>query len=160
MKLPSVCRNTTGPLILLAKIENKQFPESKKVSPEAIINTLLENLEDLIRSKKLEVVKQLLPDVTLRMNPHLAEMLIVNLVKNAVRHNVKGGKLIVELGETFLRISNTGPDLPVDKNLLSNDSTNHLHRSSLWAWDWPLFRRYVHSMVLKLTTSLRGKFIV
>jgi len=105
-------------LILLAKIENKQFPESKKVSPEAIINTLLENLEDLIRSKKLEVVKRLLPDVTLRMNPYLAEMLIVNLVKNAVRHNVKGGKLVVELGEAFLRISNTGPDLPVDKNLL------------------------------------------
>jgi len=105
-------------LILLAKIENKQFPESKNVSPEAIINTLLETLDDLIRSKKLEVVKQLLPDVTLRMNPYLAEMLIVNLVKNAVRHNVKGGKLVLELGETFLRISNTGPDLPVDKNLL------------------------------------------
>ena len=38
-------------LILLAKIENKQFPESKKVSPEAIINTLLENLEILFAPK-------------------------------------------------------------------------------------------------------------
>jgi len=105
-------------LILLAKIENKQFPEYKDVSPELIVNSLLENLEDLIRSKKLEVVKLLHHDVMIRMNPYLAEMLIVNLVKNAVRHNVKGGKLVVELGETFLRVSNTGPDHQVDKNLL------------------------------------------
>jgi signal transduction histidine kinase len=105
-------------LILLAKIENKQFPESKMVSPELILNTLLENLDDLIRSKKLVVVKQITPDMTVQMNPYLAEMLIVNLVKNAVRHNVKGGKLLLEVGETFLQISNTGPDLPLDNNLL------------------------------------------
>jgi len=105
-------------LILLAKIENKQFPESKQVSPEVIINMLLENLEDLIRAKKIEVVKRMEPDVTLQMNPYLAEMLIVNLVKNAVRHNVKGGKLVVEAEKSFLRISNTGPDHPVDQSLL------------------------------------------
>lgn len=105
-------------LILLAKIENKQFPESKKVSPEAIINMLLENLEDLIRSKKIELVKKMEPDVTLQMNPYLAEMLFVNLVKNAVRHNVKGGELVVEVEKSFLRISNTGPDHPLDEGLL------------------------------------------
>ena len=105
-------------LILLAKIENKQFPESKNVSPQAIINMLLENLEDLIRSKKIELVIKMEPDVTLQMNPYLAEMLIVNLVKNAVRHNVQGGKLVVEVEKSFLRISNTGPDHPVDESLL------------------------------------------
>lgn len=105
-------------LILLAKIENKQFPESRRVSPEAILASLLENLDDLIRSKKLEVVKFFVPEVTLQMNPYLAEMLIVNLVKNAVRHNVRGGKLVVEVTETYLQISNTGPELPLDQNLL------------------------------------------
>lgn len=105
-------------LILLAKIENKQFPETKKVSPESILLALLENLDDLIRDKKIEVIKKIAPDVTLQMNPYLAEMLIVNLVKNAVRHNVKGGKLIVEVKENFLQISNTGPEQPLDKHLL------------------------------------------
>jgi len=105
-------------LILLAKIENKQFPESKKVNPESILQILLENLDDLIKTKKIEVVKQIDPDVTLFMNPYLAEMLIVNLVKNAVRHNVKGGQLVIEMHESSLRISNTGPELPLDKELL------------------------------------------
>ena len=105
-------------LILLAKIENKQFPESKMVSPEAIVTGLLENLDDLIRSKKIEVIREIAPDVTLLMNPYLAEMLIVNLVKNAVRHNVKGGRLRVEITETFLRISNSGIEISADENLL------------------------------------------
>jgi signal transduction histidine kinase len=105
-------------LILLAKIENKQFPESKQVRPEAILLALLDNLDDLIRAKKLEVVKQIVPDVTLYMNPYLAEMLIVNLFKNAVRHNIKGGRLIVEVQKNFLRISNTGSGQPIDQNLL------------------------------------------
>jgi len=64
------------------------------------------------------LVRKMEPNVTLHMNPYLAEMLIVNLVKNAVRHNVKGGKLVVEVGTSFLRISNTGPDHPVDESLL------------------------------------------
>ena len=105
-------------LILLAKIENKQFPESKKVSPEAILEQLLENLDDLIRTKKIEVIRKIMPHVTLRMNPYLAEILIVNLVKNAVRHNVKGGKLIIELDPGMLKISNSGPETALDDNLL------------------------------------------
>jgi signal transduction histidine kinase len=105
-------------LILLAKIENKQFPESKMVSPEAILDDLLENLDDLIRTKKIEVIRQIKPEVTVHMNPYLAEMLIVNLVKNAVRHNVKGGKLVVEVDSGFLQISNTGPETALDENLL------------------------------------------
>jgi signal transduction histidine kinase len=105
-------------LILLAKIENKQFPESKLVSFEVILTNLLGNLEDLIKSKKLEVVTNFVPNTTIQMNPYLAEMLVVNLVKNAVRHNVKGGKLAVEIGQAYFQVSNTGPEQPLDNNLL------------------------------------------
>ena len=105
-------------LILLARIENKQFPESRMISPETIFSDLLDNLEDLIQDKKVEVVRHFVPGVTILMNPYLAEMLVVNLVKNAVRHNVKGGKLIVEVEEKFFQVSNTGPEFPLDENLL------------------------------------------
>ena len=105
-------------LILLAKIENKQFPASKQISPEAILTNLLEDLDDLICDKKIEVLKYFTPEVTVLMDPYLAEMLIVNLFKNAIRHNVKGGKLVVTVEKNFLRIANSGPRLPVDENLL------------------------------------------
>jgi signal transduction histidine kinase len=49
----------------------------------------------------------------------LVERLIVNLLTNAVRHNVVGGELEVRTGETdgkaFLSVSNTGPTIPPDE---------------------------------------------
>ena len=72
----------------------------------------------MIRDKKIEVLKYFTPEVTVLMDPYLAEMLIVNLFKNAIRHNVKGGKLVVTVEKNFLRIANSGPRLPVDENLL------------------------------------------
>ena len=105
-------------LILLAKIENKQFPDSKEVRLEVIVESLLESLDDLIRDRKIAVVRNIKADVTVQMNPYLAEMLVVNLVKNAVRHNIKGGKLIVDIQDDFLQISNSGPSLALDEELL------------------------------------------
>lgn len=105
-------------LILLAKIENRQFPESKEVYPSKIIDALLENLEDLILSKRITVRKETDEKMTLRMNPYLAEIMLVNLIKNAVRHNTEGGSLVIELDEEKLQISNSGAPLKIDPELL------------------------------------------
>ena len=49
----------------------------------------------------------------------LVERLVVNLLTNAVRHNVVGGELEVRTGETdgkaFLAVNNTGPQIPPDE---------------------------------------------
>jgi signal transduction histidine kinase len=113
-------------LILLAKIENRQFPESKPVNPAIMIDYQLESLEDLILSKKIVVIKRLDTDVTIQMNPYLAEILLVNLIKNAIRHNVTGGDLIIELSNERLGIANSGPPLQMDPEMLFK----RFHKSS------------------------------
>jgi signal transduction histidine kinase len=113
-------------LILLAKIENRQFPESKDINPREMIDIQLENLEDLIHAKKIKVTKNLEAEVTIRMNPYLAEILLINLIKNAVRHNISGGELIIELTKTKLIIANSGLPLKMDPELLFK----RFHKSS------------------------------
>lgn len=44
----------------------------------------------------------------LRMDPGLAEILVTNLVKNAVKHNVEGGFIEVALSRRELVIANSG----------------------------------------------------
>jgi signal transduction histidine kinase len=105
-------------LILMAKIENRQFPESRAVNPSIIIDAQLENLEDLILSKQIKVRKEIADEMTLQMNPFLAEIMLVNLIKNAVRHNIQGGELVIELTKERLRISNSGLPLKIDPELL------------------------------------------
>ena len=105
-------------LILLAKIENRQFPESKPVNPAFMINHQLESLEDLIHAKNITVVKHMEDEVTVLMNPYLAEILLVNLIKNALRHNITGGELNIELTKEHLKIANSGPQLQFDPEKL------------------------------------------
>src|SRR5215472_7676889 len=49
-------------------------------------------------------------------DPHLLERMVSNLVDNAVRHNTRGGEVILESGtrdgRAFLRVSNSGPRIP------------------------------------------------
>ncbi len=105
-------------LILLAKIENRQFPELKPVNPAIMINHQLESLEDLIHSKKIKITKLLDPEATISVNPYLAEILFVNLIKNAIRHNLTKGNLIVELTAQSLKIANSGSSTPLDPEML------------------------------------------
>jgi len=113
-------------LILLAKIENRQFPESNPVNPAIMINHQLESLEDLILSKKIKITKRFDNDVTIQMNPYLAEILLINLIKNAVRHNIKGGELILELTKHRFEIANSGQPLQIDPEMLFE----RFHKSS------------------------------
>ena len=102
-------------LLLLAKIENRQFPESKQVSPQKLIDNQLENLEDLIESKKIKVVKHFDEDIIIEMNPYLAEIFLSNLIKNAIRHNLNGGELIIQISHNLICIFNSGNELKTDK---------------------------------------------
>ena len=95
-------------LLLLTKIENRQFPESTSVSPELIINKQLELLEDLIQSKNITIEIHKTEDCILLINPYLADILFSNLIKNAIRHNINKGKLIIDISKDSLIISNTG----------------------------------------------------
>lgn len=113
-------------LILLAKIENRQFPESLDVSLKDIIHNQLELLEDLIGSKKIKIENNIQSDFTVKMNPYLAEILFMNLIKNAIRHNIENGEIIIQQSANQIKISNTGPK----SNLSSEDLFKRFHKSS------------------------------
>ncbi|WP_321371702.1 HAMP domain-containing sensor histidine kinase [uncultured Draconibacterium sp.] len=97
----------TNTLLLLSKIGNRQFPEVRKIDLTDIINTQLSFLEDVIESKKILVET---PDEQYfaEMNPYLADILISNLLKNAIRHNHKNGSISIKITENQLTITNSG----------------------------------------------------
>ena len=113
-------------LILLSKIENRQFPESKQIDPNNIINSQLEILEDLILSKNIKVEINFTESLIMLMNPYLAEILFSNLIRNAIRHNIESGKLLIDTFNDKLVISNTGSNQKVDIETLFK----RFHKSS------------------------------
>jgi signal transduction histidine kinase len=109
--------NINKVLILLTRIENNQFPELSKVHLKDRILYHLKNFRELIEARNITVEYELNNDVEINANAALIDILILNLIKNAIRHNFDNGKLYIRLGNDSLEISNTGPkhDIPADQ---------------------------------------------
>ncbi len=102
-------------LLLLAKIENNQFKEVEEVDLEAVINKTLLVYEDMISLKNIKVKRINKGSACMKINSLLADILISNLVQNAVRHNEANGSINIEIYPHSLVIANTGDPLTVDK---------------------------------------------
>ncbi|MEP6926873.1 MAG: HAMP domain-containing sensor histidine kinase [Ginsengibacter sp.] len=98
-------------LILLTKIDNRQFSETEKVDLSTLIVDHLNNYEELINAKQIIVTKNIEPNVNVTMNETLAEILIVNLMTNAIKHNIDSGSIQITLSKKYFSISNTGNKL-------------------------------------------------
>jgi signal transduction histidine kinase len=105
-------------LLLLTKIENRQFlAGTDPVNLVPIINGKLRDLEDLIVQRKISIQTALEP-IGLVIHPALAEILVNNLLTNAIRHNVENGKIIITLQEGQLCVKNTGKALNLNPEQL------------------------------------------
>ncbi|HTQ27312.1 MAG TPA: HAMP domain-containing sensor histidine kinase, partial [Puia sp.] len=100
-------------LLLLSKIENNQFPDVKPVPLQPLIEEKLFQFEDIIRSKQIEVHTDMQP-ARMPINEYLAEILLNNLLNNAIRHNQPNGVISVLLRPGMLEISNSGAPLDFD----------------------------------------------
>ena len=105
-------------LLLLSKIENKQFLNEESVDMNEMIQNVIEDFRDQIEFKGLELTLHSERALKVRMNPELARILVTNLLKNAIRHNIKTGRIEISLNDSSLQISNTGFANPLDQDKL------------------------------------------
>jgi signal transduction histidine kinase len=105
-------------LIILSKIENRQFHEVKNVRIDELVQASLFHFDELIRIKSITVEKLYRETTSVTMHPYLAEMLVENLIINAIKHNVSPGKIIISIGKDTLAIANTGTVSAIDTEKL------------------------------------------
>ncbi len=113
-------------LILLAKLDNNQFAGTVEISINKLIKEKINDWLELMELKKIELHKDFNNDILSKMNPELAEILVSNLLSNAINHNVKNGLLNIETDKNQLNISNTG-----EKELLNpKDIFNRFYKEN------------------------------
>ncbi len=95
-------------LILLTKIENRQFRADKILIINDIVKQKAEEFAALFEIKKLKFKMNIGQDFALKMNEQLAGLLINNLLSNAVNHNIAGGSIHISIRENELKICNSG----------------------------------------------------
>lgn len=117
-------------LLLLTKIENRQFKITEIVSVEKIIDNSLLLFDDYIKANKIIISKTIEEDFLITMNPDLCLILINNLLQNAIRHNIEEGSITIFIKASRLIIYNTGNAEPLNMSLLfkrfQKSSRSHL----------------------------------
>jgi signal transduction histidine kinase len=108
----------SGSLLLLAGIEKNKFKEVQEVNIKSLVQNKITELDEWIQSKALNVDLDMVEE-RVRMDPQLADILMGNLLGNAIRHTDKEGSIrVVSLDHLFF-ISNSGWH-PLNKEQIFN----------------------------------------
>jgi len=97
-------------LLLLAKIDNSQFDNSELIRFDELLNQSIEILQEHFEQKNITVNSEISPNVKVKGNSSLMEVLINNLILNAIRHTSANGLINIRLTNTVFEVSNSGTE--------------------------------------------------
>lgn len=104
-------------LTLLAKLEHFEPGSDALADLSQLVPDTEAAFADLAEMKGLTTTQRIAPGVRVPLDASLAQLLLNNLFSNAIRHNVPGGEIDVQLSATELVLANTGqaPSAPVSE---------------------------------------------
>ena len=97
-------------LLLLSKIENSQFDHSELIRFGTLVLQSMEEFQEHFKEKSLNIVADIEPDIEVKGNNGLTEVLVNNLVINAIRHTLPGGAIRVILSKSGFEVRNSGKE--------------------------------------------------
>ncbi len=100
-------------LLLLVKIENNLIKDEEKIELDEVIEEKLKHFQELLASKDIHLKKGLHAQ-TIIASRYLTDILLNNLLSNAIRHNTEHGSLTVLLTNGLMVIQNSGPAAPLN----------------------------------------------
>ncbi|MFZ0391989.1 MAG: HAMP domain-containing sensor histidine kinase [Calditrichia bacterium] len=95
-------------LVLLAKLESRDFFQEEEISPEKILARVLENYAEIAAAKNISISSELDSGRKIPGNEMLLDILFSNLVSNAVKHNLENGRIEMVLEDFIFTVGNTG----------------------------------------------------
>lgn len=101
-------------LLLLTKITNDQFRTTQSIDLSKTLDQQLLALEELIDIKRIKLETNISKSIQ-PINDILLDILISNLLNNAIRHNVENGFLKITLDQEKLEIENSCDEVEIDQ---------------------------------------------
>lgn len=83
-------------LLLISRIDNKQYKIDETIDFQILIPELIINLEDRIQEKNLFVTENINYNMIFEGNKTLIQILINNLLNNAIKYNNQNGSIIIK----------------------------------------------------------------
>ncbi|HJH63912.1 MAG TPA: HAMP domain-containing histidine kinase [Bacteroides mediterraneensis] len=102
-------------LLLLCKIDNRQFTDVKPICLNELLMHYLDDYKEVYAYRRVQVNVHVEDCFQLEMSEALATVLLTNLLKNAFVHTSEGGTIELTFTASSFEIRNTG-EASLDKN--------------------------------------------
>lgn len=116
-------------LLLLTKIENDQFASEELLNFNELMQEKVHEFKTLLESKKIQVEWVINEQFIVKINPQLADMIIGNLLSNAINHNIISGEIHISFKQNSFKICNSGPGNSLDNHSIFNRFTKEKSNS-------------------------------
>jgi len=104
-------------LLLLAKLDNNAYSDKVAIPLDIQLRKQLELLEELLAGKEIAAIINIEP-VKVHANLFLTEVMLSNLLSNAIRYTTPGDAINISLSGSTLEISNPGVPLDFPEDFL------------------------------------------
>lgn len=94
-------------LLLLTKIENRQYLNNEDLSLNKLVTHTVDELEEIAAFKNIVIKVNQHQELNLRLDSSLANIIVSNLIRNALFHNMEGGEVNIAITENSLAVANT-----------------------------------------------------
>ncbi|HEV7380088.1 MAG TPA: HAMP domain-containing sensor histidine kinase [Dyadobacter sp.] len=101
-------------LLLLSKIENRQFEQGELVSANTMFKDIVNELQDFADYKEVQINIEEKAQLNFSIPKDLAVILLSNLLRNAIIHNKEGGTVKIKIQQNHFSIANTGSASALD----------------------------------------------
>ena len=118
-------------LLLISKIDNEQFIKKEEVEVNLIVERILNNILEITSANDIQIETNI-QKFSLKANIVLIEVLILNLIHNAIRHTNAKGLVKIQLFDDKFSVANSSKEEMLDETTLfkrfskkSNDETSN-----------------------------------
>lgn len=93
-------------LLLLAKIENNQFPNVEKINVKNVLNHIIEQYQDVLQIKSILLEENSKGEPEIIANPILIDILFGNLISNALRYTNDNNPIKIKISDQSVVVMN------------------------------------------------------
>lgn len=144
-------------LNLLTKIENREFADVQTIHTGPVIEQHVQQIEDVAGFQDLEIRLELSQEHTMEMDPYLLDILIKNLLNNALRYSIPEGPVRIRTTEKTLIFSNYGEPLPFPAEKLFERFAHHEEREEALGLGLALVQKICEHNELTITYEYQDR---
>ncbi|NOX87836.1 MAG: HAMP domain-containing histidine kinase [Calditrichaeota bacterium] len=105
-------------LNLLTRIQNGEFDKAEIIKTKQIIEQHLQSVRELAELKGLKIRSELSAEHQMVIDPYLLDIILKNLLRNALHYGDSAGPIIVKTTADKLSVSNYGAPLKFPREML------------------------------------------